>query len=110
MRETPLSTVKRVYGSKDKLVDAVIDTAKAVGDDTSDAKDRLLSISNKKLLRLAEVGKEVKEKYGNRDKMVSAIATALGRAKDNDYVEKLKTFSTARLADMARVAERKASN
>ena len=50
----------------------------------------------------------VREKYGSRDKLLSAAASALGRAKDKDYVAKLGTFSTAKLLDVTLTAERKA--
>jgi negative regulator of replication initiation len=106
-KESPIQTVKRVYGSKDKLIDSVASSLKAVGDDASDAKERLRAVSNSKLLKLAAVTTAVKEKYGNRDKLVSALATTLGRAKDSDYVTKLKTLSTTQLFDLSKTAGRR---
>ncbi len=106
-KESPLQTVKRIYGSKEKLIDSVVSAAKEVGDGAADAKDRLASVSNQKLLRIAEVSRAVKDRYGNREKMVDALAGAVGKAKDKDYLEKIRTFSTAKLFDLARSAERR---
>ena len=64
-------------------------------------------VSNRKLLRLAEVGKAIKDKYGSKDKLVAALSQALGKAKDKDYVARLKNYSSARLLDMARGADRR---
>jgi hypothetical protein len=107
-KETPLQTVKRIYGSKEKLVDSLVDVAKSAGEEAAEVKSRLLSASNKKLLRLAEVSAQVKERYGSRDKLAESVADALGRAKDSDYVAKLKSFSSGRLLDLAKSAERRA--
>jgi hypothetical protein len=106
-KETPLQTVKRLYGSKEKLVDSLVDVAKSAGEEAAEVKSRLLSASNKQLLRLAEVSATVKDRYGSRDKLAESVADALGRAKDSDYVAKLKTLPGARLLDLARSAERR---
>jgi hypothetical protein len=106
-RETPLQAVKRRYGSKEKLVDSVVDAAKAAAEDIGSAKERLLAVSNRKLLRLAVVNQAIKDKYGNRDKLVIALGQALGKAKDKEYLEKLKGLSSARLLDMVRSAEKR---
>jgi hypothetical protein len=107
-KETPLQAMKRLYGNKEKLVDAVVQAARDAGDDVSELKDRLATLSNRKLLRLAEVSKAVKEKYGSRDKLVEALGKAVGKVKDSDYLEKLRTLPMPRLLDMVRSAERRA--
>ncbi len=104
VKETPLQAVKRIYGNKDKLVELVSKTLSDLGEQTED----LRTASNKKLLRLAEVGKEVKEKYGNKEKLVGALSTAANRAKDNDYVNRLSSMSVSRLLDLMRAAEQRA--
>jgi len=110
-KETPLQAVKRLYGNKDKLIESVIDVAKDAGEEVSEVKERLVSVSNKKLLRLAEVSKQLKEQYGgSKDKLADALAATLGRAKDSDYVAKLRTLSAPRLIGLMRAAsKRKAS-
>ena len=108
MAETPLQAVKRLYQSKEKLIDKVVEVAREADEEVSEVKERLAAVSNKKLLRLAEVGKVLKDKYGgSKDKLVAALSQAVGKAKDKDYVARLKSFSSARLVDMARGAERR---
>jgi hypothetical protein len=106
-KETPLQAVKRLYGNKEKLIESVVEVARGAGEEAGEVKDRLVSVSNKKLLRLATVGKSIKDKYGSRDKLVASLSSSLGKAKDNDYVEKLKSLSSSRLLDMVKAAERK---
>jgi hypothetical protein len=106
--ETPLQAVKRLYQSKEKLIDKVADVAREADEEVAEVKERLAAVSNRKLLRLAEVGKTIKEKYGSKDKLVAAISQAFGKAKDKDYVARLKNYSSARLLDIARGAERRA--
>ena len=107
-KETPLQAVKRLYQSKEKLIDKVVDVAREADEEVAEVKERLTAVSNRKLLRLAEVGKAVKDKYGSKDKLVAAISQAVGKAKDKDYVARLKNYSAARLLDIARGAERRA--
>jgi len=107
-KETPVQAVKRLYGSKEKLIEQVAEVARSAGEEAGEVKERLITVSNQKLLRLAEVGKVIKDRYGSRDKLVSSLSQALGKAKDKDYVEKLRSLSPGRLLDMMKSAERKA--
>jgi hypothetical protein len=107
-KETPLQAVKRLYGNKEKLIDQVVDFARDADEDAGEVKQRLATVSNKKLLRLADVGKRIKEQYGTRDKLVDALGKSLGKAKDGDYLARLRTLSSARLLDLARSADRRA--
>jgi len=100
--ETPLQTVKRLYGNKDKLVDQLAKTLADAEEDAGEFKERLLKSSNQKLLRLAEVGKRMSEKYGDKDKLVAFVAQAWGKTKDLDFVAKLSAYTPARLLDMAK--------
>jgi len=85
-----------------------VGVAKQAGEDAAEVKERLVSASNKKLLRLAEVSKQIKDDYGSKDKLADALAKALGRAKDSDYVTKLKSLSATRLLDMMKSAGKRA--
>jgi hypothetical protein len=67
-----------------------------------------LSASNAQLLRLSRVTATVKQKYGNREKLIAAIGTAEKKAKDKDFIAKLESFSLPQLLDMASSAERRA--
>ncbi|MEZ4402879.1 MAG: hypothetical protein R3B06_22855 [Kofleriaceae bacterium] len=104
----PLSKVKALHGSKEKLVAKIAGSLVHDGADEGTVKERLATASNAQLLRLAEVAEAVKKAYGNRDKLIGALANAQGRAKDKDYVAKLGTFPLPRLYDLAKSAERKA--
>ena len=106
-KETPIQTIKRLYGSKDKLIESVVGIAKQAGEDAAEVKERLVSVSNRKLLRMAEVSKQIKADYGSKDKLVDALAKMLGRAKDNEYVDKLRNLSGARLLDLMKSAARR---
>lgn len=102
VKESPLAQVKRLHGSKEKLVDSLVDAlGKDAGDESPEAlKQRLQSSSNKKLLRLAKAISTVNTKHGSKDKLVQTVSAAKGHAKDQDYVAKLQTMSIPRLLDM----------
>ncbi len=109
-KKSPLARQKDEHESKEKLVDRVITVLGSITktDDDKDAfKARLLAASNKKLLRLAEVGAEIKSKYGSVDKLAEAVGSALGRAKDAPFITKLKTYAPAKLLDAMRTAEKR---
>lgn len=108
--KSPLAVVKDKFGGKDKLVDQIVGMLESPASDEpkDELRKRLLGAANKKLLHLHAVASTVKDKYGSREKLVAAAATALGRTKDKDYVTKLGTLSTPRLLDLTKVAERKA--
>ena len=105
-KETPLQAVKRLYGSKDKLIDKLVEVARGPDEDAGEVKERLATVSNQKLLRMADVGKRVKDQYGSRDKMIDALCKSVGKSKDKDYQASLGNLSTARLLDLTRAAER----
>lgn len=100
--KTPMQKVNEDHGGKEKLVDRILGLIERAEEGESDLKQRLLAVSNRKLLRLAETWQVVKDKYGSKDKLTEAVAQALGRAKDADYVRKLGEYTPGRLLDMAR--------
>jgi hypothetical protein len=105
-QKSPLELVNDTFGGKDKLVDKLVGLLES-DESKEDLRKRLLGVANKKLLRLHRVASAVREKYGSRDKLLDQTATAIGRAKDKDYRTRLDDLSTARLLDMAHVAERR---
>ena len=105
--DTPMQAMKKIYDSKDKLVSSIAGAVKNEGESNDEAIARLKGLSNMKLLRLSSVAKEIADR-GGKDKVVAAIGTAVGRAKDSDYLSKLGSYSSARLMDMLRVAEKRA--
>ena len=103
VKESPLAQVKRLHGTKEKLVDSLVDTlGKEAGDESPEAfKQRLQSSSNKKLLRLARTLHTVATKHGSKDKLAQTVSEAKGHGKDQDYVAKLQSMPINRLLDMA---------
>jgi hypothetical protein len=97
--KTPLQQVNDEHGGKQKLVDKLVGLLDS--DDKDSLKNRLLTASNKKLLRLAQISETVKSKYGSPAKMAESVAGLVGRAKDSDYVKKLTAYTPGRLLDMA---------
>jgi hypothetical protein len=100
--KTPLQVVNEVHGGKEKLVEKLSGLIEKGEDGAEDLKNRLKKVSNAKLVRLLAVAQQVKDKYGSKDKLVAAVADALGRAKDADYVKRLGQYSPAKLLDMVK--------
>jgi hypothetical protein len=104
----PLGRVKEAHGGKEALAKALA-PALAFGDEDSDTvASRLKTASNSQLLRLQRVVDTVKQKWGSRDALITALTTAENKSKDKDYVTKLSTFSLPKLLDLATSAERRA--
>lgn len=106
MKKSPLAQVKEQFGSKEKLVDALIKLPASVierpsdeGEDKDAFRNRLLVASNSKLLRLHTVGKKVSERWGSKDKLVDAILDLRRASKDKDFRSKLSTLSVGKLFD-----------
>ena len=108
-KKSPLQRVKAEFGDKEKLVDRVLGLIGA-GEDQAAQRTKLLAASNKKLLRLAEVGNTIKN-YGGVDGLAQAVAKAAGKAKDAAYVAKLVKVAQAtpaKVIDLLRSAEKRA--
>ena len=111
VKKSPLARQKEEHGSKEKMVDKLLGLLNSItkSDEDKDAlKTRLLAASNKKLLRLVEIGGVIKEKFGSVEKLAEATASALGRAKDAPYVTRLKALSPGKLLDTFRASEKSA--
>jgi hypothetical protein len=105
-KKTPMQQVQDDHGGKDKLVEAILGLVETGEEAVADIKARLLKASNKKLLRLRAVSTAIKSKYGSPEQLADAIAQKLGRAKDEDFVARLKAYTPARLLDLARSLNR----
>lgn len=107
MRPTPLQVVKKSFQDRAGLVAKLAEMVdRQRGDSTvEEVKFRLMGLSNKKLLRLYEVEQKVREKFGDREKLLEHIVTvrkAAGLTADETFRQKLGTFSKARLLDLSR--------
>lgn len=107
MRPTPVQTVKKSFESREKLVKELVELVdKQHGDTTADeVKSRLMGLSNRKLLRLYRVEQAVRERFGDRAKLVAHLTDARKRAGltvDAAFEQALAEASKARLLDMAK--------
>jgi hypothetical protein len=108
MSKSPLQTVKDRFGKKADLIAAV---QKLMTDDLwldrVNTDKGLDSVSNQKLVHLHDVLSEVKKEYGSRAKLIDAIATAEGRAKDAELKQGLTRYTTPRLLEICRGAQKR---
>lgn len=105
---SPLAHVKEKFGSKEELVKKVSELA--TGDlwlDRTNKDKGLAHLSNAKLQRLHTVLSSVKERFGNRSKLVDAVANAQGHGKDADYKKGLAAWPLPRLLDALQSGERR---
>ncbi len=108
MRPTPLMTVTKNFESRADLVKELSEMVDRQHGDASadDVKSRLMGLSNKKLLRLYRVEQKVRERFGDRDKLIAHIVAArvaAGHTADDTYKAKLDGYTKARLLDMTRM-------
>jgi len=104
----PRARVLENHGSKEALAKSLAAVIARADQDTDALEASLKTASNAQLLRLSRVTATVKQKYGNRDKLIAAIGTAEQKSKDKDYIAKLESFSLPQLLDLAASAERRA--
>ncbi len=107
---TPLQTVKSVHGDKAALVDKLLPLADRHSDETeAEFKERLLRISNQKLLRMLDRVEDVKARFGSREALVDKIVAFETAGKgDADRRQKLLTLSIGRLVDLHDVLAKRA--
>ena len=104
-KKSPLTEMKEKFKDKDALVERLLGLVELGETTKEEMKSRLLSASNKKLLRLFEVSSEIKAKYGSTQGLAEAAARAMGKAKDKDYVGKLAKLAQrtpSRVLDLVR--------
>ena len=110
-KKSPLTQIKEQFKDKETLVDRVLGVVNLGDADREAMKQKLLAVSNKKLLRMLQLSAEIKDTFGSAEKLVQSVAQAAGKAKDTAYLQKLGKMAQktpARVLDMARVAAHKA--
>ena len=101
MSKSPLAITKEKFGDKAKLIAAV--EALATDDlwlKRTRKEEGLEHVSNAKLLRLHATFSAVKDQFGTREKLVSAILDLEKRAKDDGYKSRLTAYPVPRLFDL----------
>jgi hypothetical protein len=104
----PRARVLAAHGGKAELAKALAPSLVRANEDAAQIEARLKTASNSQLLRLQRTVTTVKEKWGDREKLIAAIGTAQNKSKDKDYLAKLATYSLPKLVDLAKSAERRA--
>jgi len=81
---SPLHTVKKDFGSKDALVDKLMPLLDRDADESEEEfKDRLMRVSNRKLLRLWSREQDLRSRFGSREALVDQIVEMTGGDADN---------------------------
>lgn len=104
----PLAIVKERFGTKDNLVNEVVDLLNPPKKERDLTRERLRTAANSKLLRLHRILTEVKEQFGSKEKLVEAILVLEGHQRDEDRRNKLLSYSPGRLLDLHRRYAKKA--
>lgn len=106
----PRARVLENHGSKEALAKSLAAVIARTDEDTDGLEARLKRASNAQLLRLSRVSATVKQKYGNREKLIAAIGAAQKKGNDKDYLAKLETYSLPHLLQLASSSERRAAH
>ena len=104
----PRGRVVENHTSKAELAKSLASVLARTGEDADAVETKLKTASNAQLLRLSKVTATVKQKYGNREKLIAAIGTAEKKGKDKDFLARLESYSLPMLLDLASSGERRA--
>jgi hypothetical protein len=104
----PRGRVSELHKGKEELAKALAPALVTESEDEGTLTEKLKTASNTQLLRLHKVVQAVKDKWGSREALITAIGTATNKSKDKDYLAKLAKFSLPRLYDLATSATRRA--
>ncbi len=101
---TPLQTVKSQFESKQALVSKLLPLLdRPEGEDNTVFEQRLLRVSNKKLLTLWTRAQTTKESFGSKDALIAQVTELKGSG-----AKKIAGMSTGRLLSMHKSLSRKA--
>jgi hypothetical protein len=104
----PRARVVDAHTSKAALAKTLAKSLAHADQDDSQIAEKLATASNQQLLRLHGVVETVKEKYGNRAKLIAKLGELEKKAKDKDYLAKLETMGLPQLLDLVVSHERRA--
>ena len=104
----PRGRVTELHQGKEALAKALAPALVTETEDEGTLTEKLKTASNTQLLRLQKVVQAVKDKWGSRDALITAIGTATNKAKDKDYLAKLSKYSLPHLYDLATSTARRA--
>lgn len=102
-KKSPLQRVRDEHGSKEQLVDKLLDVLEVPEDeDPLDFEERLATSKNEKLLRLWDYHQLVDERFGSRQGLIDKVVTARFPGGNEDYATKLEGMHLPRLVGLAR--------
>ena len=102
---TPVQAVQQRFGSKEKLVSQLVSSLQPYdGESADEFKSRLMMVSNRKLLRLAERADALKAE-GGFDKLAETVTQLEGGNQDRLAKNKYKTIGA--LLDRKRALAKK---
>jgi hypothetical protein len=106
---SPLQIIKDRFGSKEALVDKVLPLLdRNEGETDTDFRERLLRVSNNKLLRLLEQEETLRRDFGTRAALADKLTLlSTGGLMDADLNKRLAQQSTGRLLGRYSVLARK---
>ena len=104
----PKARVVAAHESKAALAKSLAPALARKDEDTAAVAERLTTASNEQLLRLHGVVAKVKEKYGDRAKLIAKLGELEHKSTDKDYLAKLETLPLPQLLDLATSTERAA--
>lgn len=104
----PRGRVTELNQGKEALAKALAPALVTESEDEGSLTEKLKTASNTQLLRLQKVVQAVKDKWGSRDALITAIGTATNKAKDKDFLAKLSKYSLPHLYDLATSTARRA--
>jgi hypothetical protein len=104
----PMARVVAAHGSKAALAGAIAKAIARADQDTGALETQLKKASNAQLLRLERATQTLKEKFGDRTKLIAAIGNATNKSKDKDYLAKLESYSLPQLLGIAAASQRAA--
>lgn len=103
-KRSPLEIVQEEHGSKAQLARNVLDRLDEPEDEDEalDLEHRVESMSNRKLLRLHNAQEVLEDEFGSRQQLIDEIVDQKFPAGNDEYAEKLESYSVTRLLDLAR--------
>jgi hypothetical protein len=102
----PKARVAEAHGTKAALAHTVAQAIARADEDAGALEARLKTASNAQLLRLSRASQTLKQKYGDREKLIATIGAAAKKTTDKDYLAKLDSYSLPHLLGLAAAAQR----
>ena len=102
--ESPLEIVQNEHGSKAELAKKVFERLDHPEDEDEryELEYRIGTMSNRKLLRLWNAHELMEDKFGAKSELVDAIVDEKFPGGNDEYSDKISTFTVPRLLDLAR--------